>query len=92
MAFSACLAPGASGGGTFAIASTAVATVALLAFLRWSLYPKHPSIIPNPLKTVLPKLSAADIARLDYTPDAFPGARDVATPVRIPSSLPTSPP
>ena len=83
MSFPTFLAPDGSsgGGGTLAVASTAAATLALLAFFRWSLYPKHPAILPSPLKTVLPKLSAAEVARLEYTPDAFPGARDVDTPV-----------
>ncbi len=71
------------------MATTAVATVALLAFLRWSLYPVLPSVIPGPLQTVIPKLSPDEVASLEYPPDAYPGARDVVTPVR--RSLPTWP-
>ena len=72
-------------------AITALATVALLAFCRWSLYPAHGKVIPNPLKTVLPSLSKDEVARLPYTPNAFSGARDVETPVRESPNHPLSP-
>ncbi|OAA54730.1 alpha beta hydrolase family [Niveomyces insectorum RCEF 264] len=65
-------------GGT--VAATAVATAALLAISCRALYPRHAKAIASPLRTVLPKLSPDQVARLDYTPDAFPGARDVSTP------------
>lgn len=38
------------------------------------------SVVPSPLKTLLPKLSEAEIHSLAYPPDLFPGARDVDTP------------
>ncbi|KAK3363331.1 alpha/beta-hydrolase [Lasiosphaeria hispida] len=38
------------------------------------------SCIPSPTKTLLPKLSEAEIAALPYPPDILPGARDVETP------------
>ncbi len=34
----------------------------------------------SPLQTLLPKLSEAEFADLPYPPDAYPGARDVASP------------
>ncbi|KAL1837512.1 hypothetical protein VTK73DRAFT_4672 [Phialemonium thermophilum] len=44
-----------------------------------------PNILPSPLRTFIPTLSAAELAALDYRPDEFPGARDVDTPVGSPS-------
>ena len=38
------------------------------------------SINSSPRKTLLPKLSADQVSRLPYSPDYFPGARDVETP------------
>jgi pimeloyl-ACP methyl ester carboxylesterase len=73
------------------IATTAAATVALSSLLRIALYPRHPQILRGPLKTVIPTLSDAELAALDYTPDAFPGARDVETPVCFPISTHFSP-
>ena len=63
------------------VAVTALATAAVLAFLRWILHPRSAKVIPSPLRSVLPQLSSDEISRLDYTPDIFPGARDVTTPV-----------
>lgn len=37
-------------------------------------------IIPSPRTTLLPKLSASQVASLGYPPDALPGSRDVKTP------------
>ncbi|KAL8396451.1 hypothetical protein RB594_008790 [Gaeumannomyces avenae] len=61
-------------------AFVAVATLAVFLSLRRYLYPRHPSVIPGPLKTALPGLAKDEVERLDYRPDAFPGARDVVTP------------
>ena len=36
--------------------------------------------IPSPLKTLLPKLSEAEISDLPYPPDAYPNPRDVESP------------
>lgn len=66
---------------TLVVASTVVATVSVLALLRSKLYPTRPSIMPSPLKTLLPKLSGHEKKELLYGPDYFPGARDVETPV-----------
>ncbi len=59
-----------------------VATVVIMAFLRRALWPTRPRVIPNPLQTVIPRLSGKEIERLEYKPDDFPGGRDVVTPVR----------
>ena len=37
-------------------------------------------VVPSPLKTLIPRLSDAEIAALPYPPDAYPGARDVLSP------------
>ena len=70
------------------IASTVVATVALLPVVRRALWPTHPKIIPSPLSTLIPRLSDEEMKRLEYKPEAFPGARDVLTPVSSSSRLP----
>jgi pimeloyl-ACP methyl ester carboxylesterase len=62
------------------VATTVVTTVALLSLARTVLYPWRPQIIKGPLDTQLAKLSAAQTKALLYTPDQFPGARDVKTP------------
>ncbi|KAK3394445.1 Alpha/Beta hydrolase protein [Podospora didyma] len=77
-------APANEGGGIMStavvIASTVVATAALLPLLRRALWPTHPRVIPSPLSTVIPRLSEEETKRLQYRSDAFPGARDVLTP------------
>lgn len=65
---------------TLIVTTTVVTTFSLLALLRHTLYPKKRSIIPNPLKTAIPRLSQSEIEKLEYAPDYFPGARDVQTP------------
>ncbi len=74
---------GGSGSTTTTViaASAAVASMAFVALARWMLYPDHGKVIPSPLKTLLPSLAPDEIARLEYKPDDFPGARDVETPV-----------
>ncbi len=84
-------AEGSDGGPAAAImvaASAAVTTVALLLLARRSLYPDHGRVIPGPHKTALPHLSKAEYDRMEYKPDAFPGARDVETPVRLVLHMP----
>lgn len=63
------------------VAVTAVTTVAFLWLARVALYPRGQSVIPNPLRTEIPNLSEKEVSRLEYGPNAYPGARDVATPV-----------
>ncbi|KAH8841838.1 hypothetical protein MCOR27_004954 [Pyricularia oryzae] len=65
---------------SFVVLTTVAATFAIFITLRRYLYPRHPRIIPGPLKTVIPNLTKDEVAKLDYTPDYFPGARDVQTP------------
>lgn len=72
------------------VATTAMATAAILPLLKHFLWRTHPKIIPSPLKTVLPRLSPQEIDQLEYKTDAFPGARDVATPVSPVSVSPLS--
>lgn len=36
-------------------------------------------VVPSPTETLLPKLSEKEAAELPYPPDAYPGARDVAS-------------
>ncbi|KAL2127629.1 hypothetical protein VTI74DRAFT_10385 [Chaetomium olivicolor] len=62
------------------VASTAIATAALLTVLRNYLWPAQPKVLRSPLRTVLPKLSPDEFDKLEYKPDNFPGARDVETP------------
>ncbi|SPN96940.1 related to 2-hydroxy-6-oxo-6-phenylhexa-2,4-dienoate hydrolase [Cephalotrichum gorgonifer] len=62
------------------VAAIATATVAFLWLARAALYPPSQSILPNPLRTKIPYLSEKEVARLEYGPDAYPGARDVSTP------------
>ncbi|KAK1769834.1 Alpha/Beta hydrolase protein [Phialemonium atrogriseum] len=61
-------------------ATTALATVAILAFLRFTLRAPRPKIYRSPLRTVIPTLSKDELDKLEYSPDEFPGARDVDTP------------
>ena len=60
---------------------TATMTFAILSLIRTTLYPPGQSVIPNPLRSKIPSLPPKEVARLDYGPDAYPGARDVSTPV-----------
>ncbi|KAL2258256.1 hypothetical protein VTK26DRAFT_8518 [Humicola hyalothermophila] len=61
-------------------AGTAIATVAMLSLVRRLLWPTPPKTLHSPLRTVVSGLSQDEIAKLDYKPDIFPGARDVETP------------
>jgi hypothetical protein len=64
-----------------AVTATAVATTTLLLLARSALWPRWGKALPNPLKTTIPGLPKEEIEGLVYQPDAFPGARDVDTPV-----------
>ncbi|OTB06627.1 hypothetical protein M426DRAFT_105080 [Hypoxylon sp. CI-4A] len=77
---SKCLEAPAESQSTAVIATTVAATVALASLARVALWPKKQAVIPGPLTTALPKLSEAEIAKIPYSPDTFPGARDVVTP------------
>ncbi|KAK7755283.1 hypothetical protein SLS62_002788 [Diatrype stigma] len=78
---SQCLDAPAAPGATKVIATTVLATITLLAFTRHALWPSSkPAVIPGPLTTYIPGLSRAEREKVAYTPDYYPGARDVATP------------
>lgn len=62
------------------ITTTVVVTVSVLALANRLFHPTRPSVLPSPLKTLLPRLTPAQQADLLYPPDYFPGARDVPTP------------
>lgn len=64
------------------LAITGLATIALGSLFSFTMFSRHPKILRSPLKTVIPTLSSTELDKLEYKPDAFPGARDVDTPVR----------
>lgn len=82
------------------VASTVVVTTLVYSLLRAALWPPTPSVIRGPLHTVLPTLSERELEVLEYKTDAFPGARDVDTPVswrdtrhaKVPAPLTPPPP
>jgi hypothetical protein len=65
------------------VAGTAVATAVTVSLLRSAMWPAKPKVIAGPLHTILPRLAEDELSLLEYTHDAFPGARDVQTPVRF---------
>lgn len=67
---------------TAVIATTVAVTVALTSLARLTLWPQKRAVIPGPLSRIH-KLSKDELAQVPYTPDAFPGARDVVTPVSL---------
>ena len=69
--------------------TTSLATVAALALLCVALRQPQPQVFRSPLRTLIPTLSKEDLAKLDYSPDEFPGARDVDTPVSCGPLYPT---
>ena len=71
------------------VLATVIATFAALSFLRFAMQPSRPQIHQSPLRTLIPTLSKDELSKLDYSPDEFPGARDVITPVNL-SKLPYS--
>lgn len=62
------------------VTTTLAATIAFLAIANRITRPKRPSVLPSPLKTLLPSLTPEQRSQLLYPPDFFPGARDVPTP------------
>lgn len=65
------------------IVATAALTAVFLLLASALFYPGYESVIPNPLRTRIPQLPEKEVSRLEYKPDAYPGARDVTTPVCI---------
>lgn len=75
------LVPGQEAQSTAVTVTTTVAvTISLFALVNRLSQPKRLSVLPSPLKTLLPSLSAEQESQLLYPPDYFPGARDVPTP------------
>ncbi|RYP02681.1 hypothetical protein DL764_005671 [Monosporascus ibericus] len=71
----------AASGSTSVIVTTVLATITLLSFTRYALWPSSkPKVIPGPLATYLPRLSQDELKKVTYHPDYYPGARNVATP------------
>jgi hypothetical protein len=66
----------------YIIGASVITTVAVLTVSRLALQGKQQKIIPGPKKTLIPKLTEAEIDALPYPPDALPGGRDVDSPVR----------
>jgi hypothetical protein len=62
------------------VATTAIATTLLLVLSGQLLWPRWPRVMPSPLRT---RLRTKMDESLVYTPDQFPGARDVPTPVSL---------
>ncbi|KAI0176232.1 alpha/beta-hydrolase [Hypoxylon sp. FL1284] len=79
-AISKCLDSPEGSRSTALIATTVVTTVTLISLARYALWPTKRAIIPGPLTTRFPKLSKAEIDKIPYKHDLFPGARDVVTP------------
>lgn len=69
---------------TYLIIASSVATTLAVVALAKTIQPTPRKIIASPRTTVLPRISAEEQGELPYPPDIFPGARDVASPVRIP--------
>ena len=68
---------------TSTIVATALATVAAMTLARFAFRQKKVKIIKSPAATLLPNLSQAEKDALPYPPDAYPGGRDVDSPVRL---------
>ncbi|KAF7553025.1 hypothetical protein G7046_g7210 [Stylonectria norvegica] len=66
--------PSESSSTALVVTTTALATVAFLAFAKATLWPSRPNVLPNPMKT------GGDFSALAYQPHQLPGARDVETP------------
>jgi len=66
---------------TSTIVATALATVAAMTLSRFAFRQKKFKIIKSPAVTLLPNLSQAEKDALPYPPDAYPGGRDVDSPV-----------
>ncbi|ROV97541.1 hypothetical protein VSDG_04635 [Cytospora chrysosperma] len=75
------LPPGSDSSTSMLVTTTAIMSVSLYTILsRIITQPRRPSILPSPLRTLVPALSPEQRSELLYPPDFFPGARDVPTP------------
>lgn len=64
------------------ITASVISTIAVLSLANFAFSETTPKrIIPSPRETELPKLSKEEQDGLPYPPNAFPGARDVVSPV-----------
>jgi hypothetical protein len=63
------------------IATTALTTLLSITLSRLVFKEKKVKIVKSPAATLLPHLSQAEKDALPYPPDAFPGGRDVDSPV-----------
>jgi hypothetical protein len=68
---------------SFIVISTVATTLTLSALARNYMNPVPEPVIRSPNTTLLPELSKEEYDELPYPPDAFPGARDVASPVSV---------
>jgi pimeloyl-ACP methyl ester carboxylesterase len=62
------------------VGSSVATTLVVITITRLALQSTPRKTIPSPRDTLIPKLSKAEQDDLPYPPDAFPGARDVASP------------
>ena len=60
--------------------ASAAAFIAYQSYNRTVKQARQKAIIPSPLTTLLPNLSAEEQYKLPYPPDILPGARDVDSP------------
>jgi hypothetical protein len=74
------------------ILGTSIATtLGIIAVTKLTFNSTPKKIIPSPRATTLPQIPRTEYKDLPYPPDAFPGSRDVTSPVCIalPDSYPT---
>lgn len=68
-------------GPTLIFGATVIGTMTVLSLLLAHSQRNQEKLIRSPAFTLLPKLSGAERAALEYPPDVLPGGRDVDTPV-----------
>ena len=68
---------------TAVVIATALTTLAVIYISRLVFAESKVKIIKSPATTLLPRLSQAEKDALPYPPDAYPGGRDVDSPVRL---------
>jgi hypothetical protein len=70
-----------SHGTTFIVSATVIGTITLLSLSLAYRHRNRVKLIRSPAFTLLPNLSGAEWAALEYPPDVLPGGREVNTPV-----------
>lgn len=63
------------------VTASMVSTVIVFSLVRLVFQERQDKIIKSPTFTLLPHISALEIAALPYPPDALPGGRHVNSPV-----------